>query len=46
MNREDENKVQVQLIDLGAASQETKAMTFGADDSKGGLWIPAGLTLD
>jgi hypothetical protein len=34
------------LIELGAASQETRAMTFGADDTKGGLWVMPGLTLD
>jgi hypothetical protein len=34
------------LIDLGAASEETRAMTFGADDHKAGLWLMAGLSLD
>jgi hypothetical protein len=34
------------LIDLGAAREETRAMTFGADDSKAGLWLMPGLTLD
>jgi hypothetical protein len=34
------------LTDLGAASEETRAMTYGADDSKGGLWILPGLSLD
>ena len=33
-------------IELGAVSRETKAMTFGADDSKAGLWISAGLKAD
>lgn len=34
------------LIDLGAASAETRALTYGADDSKGGLWLMPGLSLD
>lgn len=34
------------LIDLGAASEQTGAMTYGADDHKAGLWLMAGLSLD
>lgn len=34
------------LIDLGAASEKTGAMTYGADDHKAGLWLMAGLSLD
>jgi hypothetical protein len=34
------------LIDLGAASKETGAMTYGADDHKAGLWLMAGLSRD
>lgn len=34
------------LLDLGAASEETRALTYGADDSKGGLWLMPGLSLD
>lgn len=34
------------LIDLGAASEQTRAMTYGADDHKAGLWLMAGLSLD
>lgn len=34
------------LIDLGVASKETRAMTYGADDHKAGLWLAAGLSLD
>jgi hypothetical protein len=34
------------LIDLGAASAETRAMTYGADDHKAGLWLMPGLSLD
>lgn len=34
------------LVDLGAASDETRAMTYGADDHKAGLWLMAGLSLD
>lgn len=34
------------LIDLGAASEQTRAMTYGADDHKAGLWIMAGLSRD
>ena len=34
------------LIDLGAASDETRSMTYGADDHKAGLWLMAGLSLD
>ena len=32
------------LIDLGAASGETKGPTFGADDRRGGLIPVAGLS--
>ena len=32
------------LIDLGAASVETKGPTFGADDRRGGLIPVAGLS--
>jgi hypothetical protein len=46
MKREQHEQKSSGLIDLGAASRETKAMTFGADDSKAGLWIPAGLFRD
>jgi hypothetical protein len=46
MNREHERDDHDDLIDLGSASRETKAMTFGADDSKAGLWVHAGLKLD
>ena len=35
-----------ELIDLGAASELTRAMTYGADDHKAGLWIMAGLSRD
>lgn len=35
-----------ELIDLGAASEETRAMTYGADDHKAGLWLMPGLSLD
>lgn len=34
------------LIDLGAASEETRAMTYGADDHKAGLWLMPGLSVD
>lgn len=34
------------LLDLGAASEKTRALTYGADDSKGGLWLMPGLSLD
>ena len=46
MKRKQHEKKTSGLIDLGAASRETKAMTFGSDDSKSGLWVHAGLTLD
>lgn len=46
MNRQDERDEQLDLIDLGSASGETRAMTYGADDSKAGLWLHAGLTPD
>lgn len=35
-----------ELIDLGAASDETRSMTSGADDHKAGLWLAAGLLPD
>lgn len=35
-----------ELIDLGAASEETRAMTYGADDHKAGLWVMPGLSVD
>jgi len=35
-----------ELIDLGAAGEETRAMTYGADDHKAGLWLMPGLSLD
>ena len=41
MNREHEHD---DLIDLGAASVETKGPTFGADDRRGGLIPVAGLS--
>lgn len=34
------------LIDLGAASEQTRAMTYGADDHKAGLWLMPGLSVD
>ena len=34
------------LIDLGTATEETRAMTYGADDHKAGLWLMPGLSLD
>jgi hypothetical protein len=46
MKREQREKKSSALIDLGAASRETKAMPYGADDSKTGLWIQTGLTRD
>ena len=46
MNREHKRDHRDDLINLGPASRETKAMTFGADDSKAGLWVHAGLKLD
>lgn len=46
MKREQHEKRTSGVIDLGAASRKTKAMTFGADDSKSGLWVHAGLTFD
>ena len=46
MKRKQHEKKFADLIDLGAASCKTKAMTYGADDSKAGLWIPTGLILD
>jgi len=41
MNREHEND---DLIDLGAASAETKGTPFGADDFKGSLIPVSGLS--
>lgn len=42
-----ENKqIDDDVIDLGPASRETRAMPYGADDSKAGLWLHAGLTPD
>ena len=35
-----------QLIDLGAASEQTRSMTSGSDDHKAGLWLLAGLLPD
>jgi len=46
MKRDPYEKKTSGVIDLGAASRETKAMTFGSDDSKSGLWVHSGLTLD
>lgn len=46
MNREIKRGRRVELIDLGRASNETRAMPYGADDSKAGLWLQAGLTSD
>lgn len=42
----DKKQIDDDVIDLGCASRETKAMPYGADDSKAGLWLHAGLTLD
>jgi hypothetical protein len=41
MNREQEHD---DLIDLGAASVETKGTPFGAEDRKGGLIPVSGLS--
>jgi hypothetical protein len=41
MNREHEHD---DLIDLGAASVETKGPTVGADDQRGGFILPMGLS--
>ncbi|MGN6848021.1 MAG: hypothetical protein ACTHJK_00870 [Sphingomicrobium sp.] len=46
MKREQADRKSPRLIDLGAASVETKALTYGADDSKVGLWPMSGLRLD
>lgn len=46
MNDQQDDRETMDLLDLGAASEETKAMTFGADDSKAGLWLMPGLSLD
>jgi hypothetical protein len=42
----DNDQVEDDVIDLGSATRETRAMPYGADDSKAGLWLQAGLTLD
>lgn len=34
------------LIELGAASEATRAMTYGGDDHKAGLWLMPGLSDD
>ena len=41
MNREHEHD---DLIDLGAATEETKGPSFGTDDRRGGLIPVAGLS--
>jgi len=46
MNEERNEDRPSDLIDLGAASEETRSMTYGADDHKAGLWLMAGLSPD
>ena len=46
MKNERDDHEAMDLIDLGAASEETRAMTYGADDHKAGLWLMAGLSPD
>jgi hypothetical protein len=43
MNREPE---QDQLIDLGAASTETRGLPWGMDDFQAGLYVHAGLSAE